>query len=66
MFTLGGMPIVGNAVLGRVRSLPPERIVAVVLSLCCADCGWAATDIEPTDRNRAALMAAKLVRVMAS
>jgi pimeloyl-ACP methyl ester carboxylesterase len=37
MFTLGGMPIVGNAVLGRVRSLPPERIVAVVLSLCCAD-----------------------------
>jgi pimeloyl-ACP methyl ester carboxylesterase len=37
MFTLGGMPVVGNAMLGRVRSLPPERVVAGALSLCCAD-----------------------------
>jgi pimeloyl-ACP methyl ester carboxylesterase len=37
MFTLGGMPVIGDAVLGRMRSLPPERIVAMVLSLCCAD-----------------------------
>jgi len=37
MFTLGGMPVIGDAVLGRIRSLPPERIVAMVLSLCCAD-----------------------------
>lgn len=37
MFTLGGLPVIGDAVLGRIRSLPPERIVAMVLSLCCAD-----------------------------
>jgi pimeloyl-ACP methyl ester carboxylesterase len=37
MFTLGGLPVIGDAVLGRIRSLPPERIVAMILSLCCAD-----------------------------
>jgi pimeloyl-ACP methyl ester carboxylesterase len=37
MFTLGGLPVIGDAVLGRIRSLPPERIVALILSLCCAD-----------------------------
>jgi pimeloyl-ACP methyl ester carboxylesterase len=37
MFTLGGLPVIGDAVLGRIRSLPPERIVSMILSLCCAD-----------------------------
>jgi pimeloyl-ACP methyl ester carboxylesterase len=37
MFTLGGLPVIGDAVLGRIRSLPPERVVALILSLCCAD-----------------------------
>lgn len=37
IFTLGGLPVIGDAVLGRIRSLPPERVVAMVLSLCCAD-----------------------------
>jgi pimeloyl-ACP methyl ester carboxylesterase len=37
MFALGGMPVIGRAMLGGVRSLPPDAAVAGILALCCAD-----------------------------
>ena len=37
MFALGGMPVIGPAMLGGVRSLPPDATVAGMLALCCAD-----------------------------
>ncbi len=37
MFALGGMPVIGRAMLGGGRSLPPDAAVARMLALCCAD-----------------------------
>jgi len=37
MFALGGVPGLGRVMLGRLRNLTPEAIVAGALSLCCAD-----------------------------
>ncbi len=37
MFALGGMPVIGRAMLGGVRNLPPDAAVAGMLSLCCAE-----------------------------
>lgn len=37
MFALGAVPGLGSALLGRVRNLPPETIVAAALALCCAE-----------------------------
>jgi pimeloyl-ACP methyl ester carboxylesterase len=37
MFALGGVPVLGRAMLSRVRNLPPETVVASTLRLLCAD-----------------------------
>ncbi len=37
LFVVGAVPGLGRAMLGHVHRLPPERAVARVLSLCCAD-----------------------------
>lgn len=45
MFAVGGVPVLGRVMLGRIRSMPPEAVVAGALNLCCADPSRVAPDV---------------------
>jgi pimeloyl-ACP methyl ester carboxylesterase len=45
MFALSGVPGLGRLMLGRLRSLSPEAVVAGALSLCCADPSRVSQDV---------------------
>lgn len=45
IFALAGVPVLGRAILGQARNLPPEAVVTAMLTLCCADPSKVDSDI---------------------